>query len=123
MAAYYRGVVKTGSLSAEGLFQAANVDTTVDVETAQDEKGNTAVAQQVDPKAECGGECVLDTSATVFDALVTAVQAQGASATPSTLTMGTVKYIVTALGKSETNRGYRRGTWRGIRYTKNGIPA
>jgi Ca2+-binding RTX toxin-like protein len=123
MATYQKGVITTGQLSAAGLFQSRNLATALETTTAEDEKGNTAAALNFNPTEKASFDMVLDTSATTFDALVTAVQAAGSAATPVSVTVGTTKYLVDGITKTEGNKAYKRGSVDATRWTKNGIPA
>jgi hypothetical protein len=121
MASYYRGVITTGQLSSAGLFQTRGFATELQEAVAADEQGNTAARQKFDPKETGTIEMVLDTSATTFDGLVTAVQAQGTAATPVQITIGTTAYGVDSLNTNETNREFKRASVTASRFTKNGI--
>jgi hypothetical protein len=123
MATYRRGVITTGSLSSAGLFQSRSLPTALETVLGEDENGNVAAAQNFNPSEKASLEMILDTSATVFDALVTRAQAQSTASTPITVTVGTAKYLVDSITKTEGNKALKRGTVEGTRYTANTIPA
>jgi hypothetical protein len=77
MSDYFRGVIKAGSLSGDGLFQSRDQTTQVDLITAEDEGGNAAAFAQINPTRRANLEFVPISSATVITSLRTQLEAAG----------------------------------------------